>query len=146
MGFGWLNQLVTIGKRLGWLVHRRQMPLTVFLIALFVRSLHALVYVDHRLCLLAPSRVFLDTAADLLLSLQHGAVSPGLTDRVAACGAPYIGYLAVLELISGINPVHPAFENRWLFFTLANSFLDALSCMLVFIAARLAFGRRVALV
>ena len=140
------------------------MPISVFLIALALRAVYNCYLLEHRICHFGDAYNFLRTGAGLLeaayaghglsgflsslvqqqstapLSLQSMA-SMRLTDRLLIDGPVYPAYLAMIEWLSGIDPRQPIFESRCLQLCLCNSFIDALTCVLIYWIGRLAFNR-----
>jgi 4-amino-4-deoxy-L-arabinose transferase-like glycosyltransferase len=136
----------------------------VFAVALLVRLFYNFNVLEHRLCHFADGYFFLTSGSLILkwlespqmlwnflthfdasiLSTQTGinaAISERLTNRLLIDGPVYPTYLALVEAVSGVNPLDPRFDVAFRGISICNSILDSLSCVLVYVCGRLSFSR-----
>lgn len=140
----------------------------IFVFALVVRLVFDLIQSDQRLCSFGDGYFFLKTGqelakamttstglADFLAKLTvhttevAGSVatfgSGALGDRLLLDGPIYTFFLAIVHIISGIVNTTD-YANNSKIICVANSIVDALSCVLLYVCGRLSFGRRAGLV
>jgi len=150
-----------------WQRLEKSAPVFVFVIALVIRLFFDLVKSDHRLCSFGDAYFFLKTGhefakamttatgfADFLAKLTVHTPDAGswatfgsgaLGDRLLLDGPVYPFFLAIVHILCGLVGTTD-YANNSNTFSVANSITDSLSCVLVFICGRLAFGVRGALV
>lgn len=141
------------------------LPLLVFALAFGLRAGHN-IGLKHQVWLMGDAYNYMSTGRELfrtvrdpvLLSkaLEDGnalgqtkpdhlkLASTSLKDRVSLDGLLYPSYLAMAQALSGADPDRGMEELR-LPICLANSVLDALTCVFVFFAATIVFGTGVGL-
>lgn len=140
----------------------------IFVFALVIRLVFDLIQSDQRLCSFGDGYFFLKTGqelakamttstglADFLAKLTvhttevAGSVatfgSGALGDRLLLDGPIYTFFLAIVHIISGIVNTTD-YANNSKIICVANSIVDALSCVLLYVCGRLSFGRRAGLV
>jgi hypothetical protein len=143
-------------------------PLLIFSFAFILRYLYNAVFMEHRIAHFGDAYNFLrsgtclleaaassHTPMELIGKIYHASApqtqllqsmtSMKLTDRLLIDGPVYPAYLAIVEWLSGVNPFNPIFDSHTVQISLCNSFVDALSCVFIYLAGRLAFNRRIAL-
>lgn len=144
------------------------MPIFVFLFALAIRLFYDLNKSDQRLCSFGDGYFFLKTGQELAkaltcssgfadflarLTIHTSEVAGGvatfgsgaLGDRLLLDGPVYTCFLAIVHILSGIVTTTD-YANNSRIFCVANSIVDAFSCMLVFLCGRMAFGRKAGLI
>lgn len=148
-------------KRLRRILHSLEIP-AVFVTALFCRLYFNLFVLEHRVTQFGDAFYFLNAGTQLLAALKtgtlhelvtvHPAVASGiqamtslsLVDRLLIDGPVFPAYLAVVQFAIGINTALPHLDAHTVQISMLNCVLDALSCVLVYVCARLAFNRRTA--
>lgn len=134
---------------------------SIFALALTLRLYHNLVLLNLPVCGLNDAFYFLRTGSALLQWLSQGASLPALIQQPLSGGTPwqvmtsvslperllidgpvYPAYLALIEWLSGVKPDASDFESYCQALAMCNSLVDSLTCLLVYLAGRLAFSRR----
>lgn len=151
-----------------WQRLEKLLPVVIFVFALAVRLCYDLSISQHRLCSFGDGYFFLKTGQELAKALTSAAGFPdflakltvhttevaggvetfgsgALADRLLLDGPVYTFFLAVVHMLAGIVNTTDYAQNSTIF-SVANSILDSLSCLLVFVCGRLAFGWRAGLV
>lgn len=144
-------------------------PVLIFVLAFALRALYNCVFLEHRIAHFGDAYNFLRSGTclleavlsshnifDFLGKIYHASApqaqllqsmtSLKLTDRLLIDGPVFPGYLALIEWISGVNAFKPIFDAYSVQLGLCNSFVDAITCVLVYFCGRLAFTRRTALI
>ena len=144
------------------------LPLFVFLFSLAIRLFFDLNKSDQRLCSFGDGYFFLKTGQELAkalvgcasfsdflikLTVHTSEVAGGvatfgsgaLGDRLLLDGPVYTSFLALVHILSGIVTTTD-YANNSRIFSVANSIIDAFSCVLVFLCGRMAFGRKAGLI
>ena len=147
-----------------WLV-----SIILFCLAFSLRAIYDCIFLEHRIAhfgdaynfLRSGSCVYEAVATSHNLSeffskiysasapheqLLQSMTSMKLTDRLLIDGPVYPAYLAIVEWISGIDPLKPIFDSHSVQIILCNSFVDSLVCVFVYFIGRLAFNRKTALI
>ncbi len=143
-------------------------PLMIFLLGLSIRLFFIFSSCQNRLCSFGDGFFFLKTGQVLAQAIvsassfgqflssltAHTTTSAGsvgafgssaLADRLLLDGPVYTSFLAIVQLVSGIAQ-STDFANHARTFGSFNAVIDALCCMLVYLAGRKAFGNRAGLV
>ncbi len=139
------------------------------MLAFLLRYLYNAVFMEHRIAHYGDAYNFLRSGTCLLAEASKSAnlfefisriyhsgasqtqglqsmVSMSLSDRLQIDGPVYPAYLAFVQRLFGVNPQKPIFDAFSVQIALCNSFLDSLTCVLIYLAGRLAFNRRVAFI
>lgn len=141
------------------------LALLVFALAFGLRASHN-IGLKHQVWLMGDAYNYMSTGRELYRTVRNQALlskaledgraaghtkpdhlklaSTSLKDRVSLDGLLYPSYLALAQAISGGDPDRGMEEMR-LSVCLANSVLDALTCVIVFFAATVVFGTGVGL-
>jgi len=147
----------------GYLVKRR-LPLVIFAVAFLARWFYNAVLLEHRVCEFGAAGEYLTAGSQLLQALASPqaigqildslvkghlnanlvstAGSRPLLDHLLSGGPVYPAYLAFLLWLLRA-PAAPDLGPHCLQLSLINSLFDALTCVLIYYAGRLAFDRRV---
>jgi hypothetical protein len=146
----------------------RLLPLLVFAIALGVRLFYDLVISEHRLCSFGDGYFFIKTGQEFAKAITSAASFPdflakltvhtsevaggvatfgsgALADRLLLDGPIYTFFLAVVSIITGVVGTSDYAQNSNIF-AIANSLVDAFSCVLIYWCGRLAFNSKAGLV
>ncbi|MBY0550387.1 MAG: glycosyltransferase family 39 protein [Candidatus Obscuribacterales bacterium] len=141
----------------------------LFVTALIPRALYNCAWIEHRICHFGDAYNFLRSGSAMFHAVAtakspvdvlniffaptppsgpilQAMTSMNLTERLLIDGPVFPAWLALIEWISGVNPINPIFDTFSVQMCLCNSVLDALCCVLVFVCARLAFNKRTALI
>ncbi|MBX9668491.1 MAG: hypothetical protein K2X93_12775 [Candidatus Obscuribacterales bacterium] len=142
-------------------------PLLVFVLALTIRLFYDLVINQHRLASFGDGYFYLKTGQELAKAMTQatgltdflakltvhtssvaGAVSTfgsgALADRLLLDGPVFTTYLAIVQIVAGIvNSTDFAHNSNT--YSVANSVVDSLSCVLVYFCGRWAFNVRAGL-
>lgn len=143
-------------------------PLFVFVLALVIRLYYDLVISQHRLCSFGDGYFFLKTGQELAKAITSAASFPdfltkltvhtsevagsvatfgsgALADRLLLDGPVYTCFLAIIHILTGIVGSTDYAQNSNIF-SVANSLIDAISCVLIYYCGRLAFNRKAGLI
>lgn len=144
------------------------LPLFVFVIALVIRLYYDLVISQQRLCSFGDGYFFLKTGQELAKSITTAASFPdfltkltvhtsevaggvatfgsgALADRLLLDGPVYTSFLAIVHILAGIVGTTDYAQNSNIF-SVANSLIDSISCLLIYLCGRLAFNRKAGLI
>lgn len=140
----------------------------IFTIAFALRYLYNAIFMEHRIAHFGDAYNFMRTGSCLLeavtsspdfmsflnkiyhpvqaqAQILQSMTSMNLADRLMIDGPVFPGYLAFIEWLTGVNAANPIFDAHSVQICLCNSFVDSLTCVLVYLAARLCFERKTAL-
>jgi hypothetical protein len=154
---------------LKWLSAPCVTPALIFVFAFFLRYLYNAVFMEHRIAHFGDAYNFLRTGscllqavvsshnpAEFISKIYHAAApqaqllqsmsSMKLTDRLLIDGPVFPAYLAFIEWLNGIDPGNPIFDPYTVQLSLCNAVVDSLACLFVYLAGRLAFNRRAAII
>lgn len=138
-------------------------PLLIFLLAFSLRLTYVS-FLQHQLSEFGDAFLFLAGASKLREFFCHaiqsgdwnlisslGLTSPNdvlamrsisVSDRIMADGPIFPTYLALIQWLVGISPGSLLFKAKEFQFEIISAFLDSLTCLAIFLGARLAFDRR----
>lgn len=139
-------------------------PLFVFVFALVIRLYNDLVLSQQRLCSFGDGYFFLKTGQELAKAITSasglsdflakltvhtsevaGSVatfgSGALADRLLLDGPVYTCFLAIVHILTGVVTTTDYAQNSNIF-SVANSLIDAISCVLIYFCGRLAFNSK----
>ncbi len=143
-------------------------PILVVVIALITRAAYNL-GLEHRVCHFGDAFYFLNTGNSLLALIQQSRslsefISPliaqhdpamaglnammslSLADRLLIDGPVYPTHLALIEWVMKVNTQAPVFDSLCLPFSIFNSIIDSVSCLLIYRLGRIAFDKRTGLI
>lgn len=143
-------------------------PLFVFVFALVIRLYYDLCISQERLCSFGDGYFFLKTGQELAKAFTSAASFPdfltkltvhtsevtgsvatfgsgALADRLLLDGPIYTSFLAKVHILTGIVGSTDYAQNSNIF-SVANSLVDATSCVLIYVCGRLAFSHKAGLI